>query len=369
MGGVHPTLFHESLVKDGVCDLVVRGEGEDTVLEIVQGKPLREVASLTWRDDKDTVVVNPDRDTFVDLEALPFPLYDKLPMTQYHSALGAARRSPSIGIITSRGCPGKCTFCYSGMYGSKIRMMSAQKVVEQMLLLKNKYGIREISFYDDTFTVNKKRVRDICNLLQEKKASLSWSCFARVDTVDLELLKLMRKSGCHQISYGFESVDEEILKAVNKKVNAKSIDETVALTREAGIDVRGAFMLGNSGETEASMRRTIDYAKRAKIRFAMFNITTPFPGTELYRWAKENNYISHYNWSEYDLAHTVLELPTVSSKAVSEHYKLAYNEFYMRPSYVINSVLSIRTLFELKTHIKAFFGIMSTMFTRRSTDK
>jgi radical SAM superfamily enzyme YgiQ (UPF0313 family) len=157
-GGVHPTVFHEELVAQGDCDMVVRGEGENAVRVLAGGTPLGEIPNLTWRNSDGKVIVNQQSSDYVDMDKLPFPSYEKLPMDKYRSAFGAARKSPSIGMITSRGCPGKCTFCYSGMFGSKIRMMSPERVLEHILFLKNNYGIREVSFYDDTFTMNKKRI-------------------------------------------------------------------------------------------------------------------------------------------------------------------------------------------------------------------
>ena len=123
------------------------------------------------------------------------PAYHKLSMEKYHSALGAAIRSPSLGMITSRGCPGACTFCFSGMFGSKVRFMSPGKILEQVLAVQSRYGIREISFYDDTFTANRKRVEELCRLLISRKVDIAWSCFARVDTVEPGILALMKRRG------------------------------------------------------------------------------------------------------------------------------------------------------------------------------
>ncbi len=360
MGGVHPTVFHEELVREGVCDLVIRGEGEGPIEALASGTGLEKVPSLTWRDSGGKVVVNPEQETFAELDELPFPAYHKLPMDRYHSALGAAKRSPSIGIITSRGCPGKCKFCYSGMYGSRIRMNSAKRVYEHVEFLQRNYGIREVSFYDDTFTTNRKRVEKLCEMLISGNVRMSWSCFARVDTVHPEMLALMKKAGCHQISYGFESADEEILKNINKKAGTDKAREAVAMTRRAGIDVRGAFMIGNPGETTGSIRKTMEYSKNLGIQFAIYNITTPFPGTELYAWAQQHGLLAHTEWSRYDLSHSILELPTISAEEVEQYYRRAYREFYLRPSYILARLMSLRTPYEFATHLKAFLGILTT---------
>jgi len=353
MGGVHPTVFHERLVEDNVCNMVIRGEGENAISAVADRQPMKDIPNLTWKAADGEVVVNPDADEFVRLDDLPMPAYHKLPMRKYRSAIGAAIRHPSIGMITSRGCPGKCTFCCSGMFGRKTRFLSADNVYQQILLLKSHYGIREISFYDDTFTANQKRVERLCNLLLSNRLDISWSCFARVDTVKPEILKLMKKAGCHQIMYGFETTDENVLKAVNKRVTASQYADVVAWTKNANIDIRGAFMLGSPEETEDSMRATIEYSKEIGIQYAIFNITTPFPGTALFAWVEENGFLRHTRWQEYDLSHAILNLPTVSPEAVEACYRAAYKEFYFRGSYILSHLWLMNTWDSVRVHVEA----------------
>lgn len=360
-GGVHATIFHKELLQQGVCDLAVRGEGEPVMAALAQRRPLSQIENLSWRDERGTVVVNPDAETYVDLDTLPCPAYHKLPMRYYRSALGAARRFPSIGMITSRGCPGSCTFCFSGMFGKRIRFLSAAKMLDHVRLLQTSYGIKEISFYDDTFTANKQRVVDFCNGLIENNMRLSWSCFARTDTVTPELLQLMHSAGCHQIMYGFETADDQVLAKINKKVTTASYRNIVDWTLQAGINIRGAFMLGSPGDTEASMRRTIDFSKELNITFAIYNITTPFPGTELYAWAKSNGLLKHTDWKLYDLAHPILELPGLSGAQVAESYRRAYREFYLRPSYILGRLGALFSWGELRMYWEAFRGIVGLL--------
>jgi len=365
-GGVHPTVYHHELVERRDCDIVVRGEGENTVRAIANGEPMESIPNITWRTAQGAVVENEQSNAFVNLDELPFPAYGKLPMQSYRSAIGAAKRSPSIGMITSRGCPGTCTFCYSGMFGTKIRFMSAERVFEHIDSLRTRYGIREISFYDDTFTASRKRVDQLCTLLTANKTDISWSCFARVDTVTPEILRIMKKAGCHQICYGFESADEGVLQNINKRISEKNVWNAATWTREAGIDIRGAFMLGNPGETEESIGKTIDYSRDLGIQFSTFNIATPFPGTAMFAWAQKEGVLGHENWDLYDLAHPVLELPTVSTAVVQDCYYRAYREFYLRPSYIVKRLLSIRTGYEMMMYVKAFMGIVSLLAAGKS---
>jgi radical SAM superfamily enzyme YgiQ (UPF0313 family) len=357
MGGVHPTVFHEKLVRDNICDMVVRNEGEIPITELAKGTPLNLIPNLTWRNSQNEVVINPDSAKHVDLDSLPFPAYDKLPMHLYHSALGAARKQPSIGMITSRGCPGKCTFCFSAMFGSQIRFMSPVRIIDHIEHLQQNYGIREISFYDDTFTASNKNIAELCHLILAKKIKLSWSCFARADTVTPELLLLMKKAGCHQIMFGFESSDEKILKIINKRINFSEFQNAITWTRAAKINIRGAFMLGNPGETEHSMEKTISYAKNTGIKFAVFNITTPYPGTILYKEFLRKNLLLHQNWDLYDRAHPVLKLDTVSGDMVEQYYYKSYRDVYLRPAFILRHIFSIRTFSEFLTYTKAAFKI------------
>ena len=361
MGGVHPTVFHEDLVRDKICDMVVRNEGEAFITELAKATPLNLIPNLTWRNQQDEIIINPDAETYANLDHLPFPAYEKLPMHLYHSTPGAARQQPSIGIVTSRGCPGHCTFCFSGMFGSQIRFMSPSRVIEHIELLQQKYGIREISFYDDTFTANKKNVVALCQLMLEKKIKLSWSCFARVDTVTPDLLLLMKKAGCHQIMYGFETPDADILKIIDKRIAPEQFQNTITWTRAAKINIRGAFMLGNPGETEAGMQKTIDYAKNAGIQLAVFNITTPYPGTTMYKEFLEKKSLLHQNWDLYNLGEPVLKLDTVSDQVVKKYYYKSYREFYLRPSFILKFIFSIRTFSEFLIYAAAALKILITL--------
>lgn len=364
-GGVHATIFHMELLTNRYCDLVVRGEGEQAVQALAEQRAIKDIPNLSWRTDNGNIVTNPDSTAYVDLETLPFPAYHKLPMSRYRSALGAARCHPSIGMITSRGCPGACTFCFSGMFGKKIRFESAQKMILHVKLLQQKYGIREISFYDDTFTANRRRVEEFCSGLLAEGISISWSCFARVDTVTPDLLKLMQRAGCHQIMYGFETADDQVLAMINKKVASSSHKQVVAWTREAGINIRGAFMLGSPGENMASLQRTIEYSKSLGVTFAIYNITTPYPGTALYDWAQENNLLKHKEWRQYDLAHSILELPGLPSEKVENYYRSAFREFYLRPSYILRRFFSIFSAQELKMYLNVFSGLLGITLARR----
>lgn len=351
LGGVHASIFYKTLMSETSLDYIIRKEGELSLLQLVRGDNLSAIPNLSFRQ-KNKIVHNQERTDLYDLSQRPVLAYHKLPMKNYHAAFGAAKRKPSIGMIVSRGCPGTCTFCYNGMFGKQIRFLPARKIIEEITLLQKMYGIREISFYDDTFTSNHKIVREYCESIIKTNLNITWSCFARVDTVNPELLILMKRAGCHQIMYGLESGSEEILSNIHKKVDLETNRQAVKMTQKAGIAVRAAFMIGNAGESESTIKQTIKYAIKLEPDLAIFNVATPFPGTELYNWAYHNNHLVSSDWSDYDLSKPVMNVPGLSSDRIACYYKLAYKAFYLRVGYFIRRLYRIRGWDDLRNNIE-----------------
>jgi radical SAM superfamily enzyme YgiQ (UPF0313 family) len=340
LGGVHPTVLPDEVLALPGVDYVVRGEGEHTLLELAQGKDPASIPGLSWVREGEPVHNN-DRQVIDDLDSIPFPAYHLLPMDKYYPAPGAYRRLPATSLLATRGCPGHCTFCYR-IFGQRLRVRSGCNVAEEVRLLKERYGIREIAFYDDTFTSVRKNILEFCRILCDERMDVAWSCFSRVDFVDEDLLRAMKQAGCHQIMYGFESACPEILAAIHKKTDLERAYEAVRLTRKAGIDIRAAFMLGNPGETPDTMEQTLRWAVRMNPDIAVFNITTPYPGTEMHAWAKSNGYLLTEDWNEYDLSRSVMRLPTVAPEIVDRFYRKAYRRYYFRPRYIVRRLWRLR---------------------------
>ena len=356
LGGVHPTVRPGEVLAEESVDLVVRGEGERTMSELASGARPEEVDGVSYRSGGE-VVHNAERELIADLDSLPFPAYHLLPMKLYHPAVGAYRRLPASAMLATRGCPGRCTFCYR-IFGNRLRVRSGRRVAEEAKLLQDDYGIREICFYDDTFTVVKREVRAFCDALDELGVDLTWSCFSRVDAVYEEMLRRMSSAGCHQVMYGIESASAEVLENINKRTDLARAEEAVRLSKKAGLDVRAAFMLGSPGETEESMEESLAFAKRLNPELAIFNITTPYPGTEMHRWAAENGYLRTTDWSEYDLSRPVMELPTVSSAKVAEFYSRAFRRFAMRPRYILLRFWKLRRPADLYQALKGLRAML-----------
>lgn len=358
MGGVHPTFTPDEILGDQNVDYVIRGEGEESFRKLISGEKEENITGLSYRKNSG-IVHNPDSELIKNLDTLPMPAYHLLQVKRYTPSLGSYKRLPAISMITSRGCPGKCTYCFGSYLGGRIRMHSARYIIEEIKMLQKNYGIREIAFYDDTFTAFKKIVHEFCETVIRKKTDITWVCFARIDFIEEEMLKLMKRAGCHQVLYGIESGNEEILKSIGKTAPLSKAKDAVEMTKKAGIECRTSFMLGNPGETEETLKQTIDFSIKLDADLAMYNVTTPFPGTKMYKWADENGYLMTKDWSKYDFFSAVMELPTVSAKTVEHYYKMAHKLFYGRPGYLLKRFFKIRTFDDIIMALKAVIAIWS----------
>lgn len=350
LGGVHPTVLPAEVLSEPAVDLVVRGEGENTIREIADGRPREDIHGVSYRRDGQ-VVHNPDRELIRDLDSLPFPAYHLLPMHRYRPAAGAAKRTPATSVLATRGCPGRCTFCYR-IFGDRLRCRSGAKVAEEVKLLQDRYGIREICFYDDTFTAVKREVRAFCQAVKDLKLDLTWSCFTRIDTFHEETFRMMKDAGCHQVMVGIESASQDILKNIHKKIDINNVEHVIRSMQKLGLGVRAAFMLGNPGETEASMEANIQFALRLDPDLVQFNITTPFPGTEMFQWADENHCLLTKNWEDYDLSRPVMKLDTAAPEVIQRFYDSAHRRFFLRPKFIMRRLWQLRSPTELVSAVR-----------------
>lgn len=356
LGGVHPTVLPEEVLSEPSVDIVVRGEGEGTIVDLAGKKPLKDILGISYRVEG-KLIHNPDRPLIKDLDSIGMPAYHLLPMNKYYPATGAYKRLPAVSMLATRGCPGRCTFCYR-IFGDRLRVRSGRKLAEEAKYLQDNYGIKEICFYDDTFTAVKKEIYAFCQGLKDLKVDLTWSCFSRLDAISEDLLRTMKEVGLHQIMYGIESANKTILQNINKRTDIEQAERVVAMTKRAGIDVRAAFMLGNPGETKGTMAETLRFAMKLNPEIAVFNVTTPFPGTDIFKWAEENGYLLTKDWTHYDMAHTVMELPTISSADVQKFYSSVYRRFYLRPRYILMRLGKIRDKESLMEAVRGFRAIL-----------
>jgi len=331
LGGYHPTFTYQEVLKNDFVDIVVCGEGEQTMVEIVDaienGKDLRKVNGIATRNFK-----TPPREIIEDLDSIPFPARHLLPMDEYKIL---NMKLTTGTIVSGRGCPYKCSFCASSaMHGQKLRLRSAENVVDEMEHLVNDHNIEMVAFMDDTFTLNKNRVYEICETIKDRGLDNYWGCTARVDTISEELLKTMKDAGCITMFLGVESADQQFLNEVNKKININRIKKTFELTKKYDMRTIASVVLGMPGDTKRSILSTIKFVKTLEPSYAVFSLATPYPGTDFYLKAASENLIKINDWSKYTLLSPVLETVDCSLEELKKLQKKAFKEFYLRPSYI-----------------------------------
>ncbi len=355
MGGAHASVLPEELLEDEHVDFAVRGEGERTLGELAEGRAPAEIVGLSYREESG-IRHNPDRPLIDELDELPLPAYHLLPLERYRPGLGTYRQLPATSMLTTRGCASNCEYCFK-LFGRRMRRRSSTRVVEDIRQLKSRFGIRQIQFYDDSFTAHRRALREFCQEMTAAQLEVSWTCYGRVDGADAELLALMARAGCHQICYGIESGDAATLASIGKRIQLDQVRRVVRWTRAAGIEPRGTFMFGNRGETKASMERTLQLALSLDLDVALFSVATPYPGTELFRWAEKGGHLLTRDWAQYDRAHAVLRLPSAAPEVVWAYHRRAYRRFYLRPRFLARRALRLRSRRQLKEAFQVFRGV------------
>lgn len=337
MGGPHATFAdNQILTEEKTVDVVVRGEGELTLLELAQNnadpKTLPATQGITFRNNGQ-IIKTPDRPYIEDLDALPRPAYKYLQMDKYR-----IYGKIFLPIMSSRGCPFQCSFCVaSQIFGAKFRARSAKNVVDELEWLKTEYGAEGISFHDDTLTLNKKRILDICDEMIARKINLPWGCQTRVDTVSPEVLAKMRQAGCNEVSFGVESGCQEILDAVHKKFELSQAEKAIKWAKKEGLFVAVSTIIGYPGETKESMQQTSDLMRRIEPDDAWLCIATPYPGTELRALVEKNGWKMTNDWTKYNTMNPIFENPTVPSEEYNKMRSQFYNSFYT-PKYVLRQI-------------------------------
>lgn len=341
LGGYHPTFEFQSLLEEPSVDVVVRGEGEYTFLDLVRAIEKKEdlvnVKGLAFHDKDDgSLVLTPDREIIMDLDELPFPAFHLFPMEKYR----ILNISTNVAtIITTRGCPMQCSFCSSAaLHGHKLRRRSYQNVCDEIEVRLREQNIDTIAFMDDTFTLNKKFVRDFCAEVKRRGLKFWWGCTSRVDTLDEELLETMKDAGCITIFMGVESADQQMLEKMDKNITISKTENAFRLARKVGIRTIASCVIGMPEDTKKSINQTIDFVKKLNPNYALYSLATPYPGTKFYNETFKKNLIQIKDWSKYTLLNPVLETVDCSSQELRSIQKKAFLKFYLRPNYLIRQV-------------------------------
>lgn len=280
VGGTHPTLDPEGTLRCGDFDRVVRGEGEITMLELVEGVAEKDVLGLSYRNQGGEIVHNPDRPFIQDLDCLPFPSRDAFLRPEEHD-LGY--------IITGRGCPFACTYCASpAKWKRTVRYRSVGNVIAEIKDVLNRFAPPTFYFVDDTLTIDKRRTKALCRRIIEEKLDIKWRCDTRADRLDRELVSLMKDAGCIRVKIGVESGSERVLQAIRKGVTKQQIREAAALVKEFEIPLTVYLMVGFPTETSEDVRETIEFAKELDAEYYSLSVLAPYYGTQIYEEAHRN---------------------------------------------------------------------------------
>lgn len=335
MGGYHPTFNYQEVLENDSVDVVVRGEGEYTMLDLVKtlenGGDLEEVKGIAFKD-----TVTPVRPPITDLDSLPFPARHLLPMDHYK--LFNMKTSMST-MITTRGCPMQCSFCASAaLHGSKLRLRSPKNVVDEMEHLVKEHNVKTIAFMDDTFTLRRKRVLEICEEIRKRDLDVLWGCTARVDTLSEDVIRKMREAGCIAMFMGVESADQQVLDEVNKNTSIARIRSAFELSKKEKMRTIASVVLGMPGDTKESIKRTVKFVKELNPSYAVFSLATPYPGTRFYQQTLEKNLIKVKDWSKYTLISPILETMECSLEELKKMQNTAFRKFYLRPGYIFRQV-------------------------------
>lgn len=340
--GVHVSSLPEQTLIETALDSVIRNEPEMTALELANrlngNERLKAVSGLSYRGNP-TFVNNPSRDFIANLDSLPFPARDLLKNDRYKMPI---YNRPYTLVITARGCPNNCSFCTANIYyGSKIRMRSPENVLDEVEEIINVHKIKDITFWADTFTFDKKYVLAICKGIKERRLKFRWMANARVDRVDPEMLKAMKDSGCQILSFGVESGVQKILNNIGKNITLKKIRQTFSWVRQAGVESAAHIIFGLPGETEETIKKTIEFVKEINPDYIQFYSAIPFPGTRFHDEAAKKGWITSQNWEDYELGKNIISTPKLPVERLAYWRKRAYLQFYLRPVYIWGRIKKI----------------------------
>jgi len=371
LGGHHVDSYPAQALLIPEVDYVCKGEGEESLMAlvkaIIENNDPSGIPGIGYK--KDGKLFLDDRIPFVaDLDSVPIPDRSLIRQELYACTLGAQRQVATV--MSSRGCPYQCTFCYSPT--KNYRMRSIGSIIDELKDIKAR-GIKEIFFFDDLFNATPKRTADIAKAMLDNGLGLSWSFRGRVNAITDDMLKVAKRSGLERIHYGIETSSDDRLKTINKNTTVTMIENAIKLTRKNGILAVGSFMIGLPGETREEIYKTFSFMRRLRFDYVQISVLMPYPNTKLYADALDRGVIKKDLWKEF--AERPMEIyktfkPQVWTEVLSQEelfrlVNIGYKAFYMRPSYILASILKTRSLKELASKIHAGLVLLKEVMKGR----
>jgi radical SAM superfamily enzyme YgiQ (UPF0313 family) len=373
VGGPHLDLYAtETMSRFEFVDYAVRGEGEKTFGDLLSSlsdnRSLEKVPGLFFRE-RGKIKSNEERTPIQNLDEIPFPAIDLIPLNKYHSIM--AKNDRPIYILTSRGCPFKCAYCVDQQFGRLIRFHSSDYVINYIKWLVFELGVNEIHMYDDTFTVNKTRTLEICSKIKEEGLHrIPWTIRTRVDTVDEEILDNLWSAGCYRIGYGIESGNQEVMDRMRRGTNLEQVKQVIRLTKKYPFEIVCNFMIGYLGESKATYKDTINFANELDPDFAHFSITQVEPNSELFHQVSALNLFKEDDWRAHALG-MIEEIRPENKYIPGEDYgvdhlekmqTLAYVKFYFRPKKLLQQFIKVKNIGMLMRKSRMAVAMIASYF-------
>jgi len=341
-------------------DYAIKGEPELTLEELLSDKNLDNIDGLIWRNSTG-IIENNNRNLLEDLDYLPFPARHLIDNTKYKRP---DNNKPLAVIKVEKGCPYSCFFCLiDSISGKKIRYRDTDNIIKEIKECVEKYRIYNFIFWADLFVFDKEWVKNLCDKIIEAKLNISWSATTRINTLDYELAKLMKKSGCKYICMGIESGNQDILDKMNKQINLDQVKEVHKMLKKTGLKTLTHYIIGLPWETEETINETIKFSIELNSDFASFNIATPFPETKFYDYAVKEGLLEDSDKSYNEMYADSYYLPAIKTEHLDKDkilklYKKAIKSFYLRPSHLIKTLLSFSSIPAVYSYLKLTFNLM-----------
>ena len=360
IGGPHTAIFPEECFdKKGLdADYVIVGEGEKTLDRLAEDIALGKAKDRIYRQQ-----------SFIeDLNELPFPARELTHIDKYYSVLSSD--TPTTTAFSSRGCPFSCAYCDRPALGKGFRAMSATRVADEMEWCQ-KAGIKEIFFYDDTFSVSMKRVMEICAEIKRRNIKIKWDVRTRVNVVNDDLLKNMKEAGCERIHFGVETANPRVVKELQKGTTNLQVEKAFDMCKRHGIKTLAYFMMGNPTETLEDVKETLALSRRIKPDFMQMTILSPFPATQIYLRAKEEGIVTGDPWGDYareinDDFRPPLWNGIYTRNELEQHLRWFYGQFYLEPRFIWDRIREVKNFGQFKRYASAGISLMKMTFTPES---
>jgi len=364
--GSHVSFDHKNIMKNySFVDGCVQAEFEATIRDLCiamrDNTSLKEVKGLTWRNKTNGNVIINDKMPFIEnLDGLPYPDRDDFRIEDYQMAFFCGKRTGVL--LSSRGCPYQCSFCLwpETTSGHKYRQRSAKSVVDEIEYLLHEHNVDSLFFDDDTFALTKERMIEICSEIIKRKIKIPWICMGRVNTTDEDMIKIMKKAGCTQIFFGFESGSPIILRSIGKNITKNQMLKAVRITQKHGLVASGSFVFGLPPENKDTIKDTLDFAKKLKADFVQFTLAAPFPGTKFYNEAMQKGLLDINSFSDLDGTQgQILKTEHLSKEELSGVIRKAYLSYYTSPGVIIQNLKRCKNFNEVARVIRGAKSILA----------